>query len=326
MIVNRSGLLFLIVWFCYISYIFLLPSYLINYKGLSGTVKKMFLSLCSEMLRISYDADFFYINEIKKSDDDKIDIIIANHVSTIDWQIILTFLNYCDNTNFIFVGKKGLMYFPGFGFNFMTDTHIKLARNWEEDKETLSRQIDKIDNGVIIIFPEGTRMEPEKHEKGQQFSLENNLPVYQNLLVPKSKGLWTIYNQLKQKNKMGKIYDMSIIMENFLGKSAYLTDLDKTPLKNVYLINRELEQPSKYVENADFKNWLLTEWKKKDNMIGMYQKMVYNKMVINADNFDILISLILVMLLTYNLKMKEFRYYLILCIILAYIITATKKF
>jgi 1-acyl-sn-glycerol-3-phosphate acyltransferase len=224
------------------------------------------------------------------------------------------------------VGKKELIYFPGFGFHFMIDDHIKLARNWEEDKQTISNQIDRINNGVIFIFPEGTRFEPKKRDEGQKYAEENNLPNYDYLLVPKSKGFWTFYNLLKEKNKMGKIYDMTIVMQNFVGETAYLNDLTSKETGNIFIINRELKHPELYLENSDFKNWLLNEWKIKDDLIKMYQKLVYKKMEIKDNQKNIQLSIILIFVLSWLfIQKKEFRYYMLVSLILSMLIVKFKK-
>ena len=240
--------------------------------------------------------------------------------------IILTIFNHFGINNYIMVGKKELIYFPGAGFHFMIDDHIKLARNWEEDKQTINNQIDKINNGVILIFPEGTRFEPKKRDDGNKYSKENNLPNYDYLLVPKSKGFWTFFNLLKEKNKMGKIYDMTIVMQNFVGETAYFSDLTNKETGNIFVINRELEHPKLYSENTDFKQWLLNEWKNKDNLIKMYQKLVYQKMEIIENREHIYMSVFFVIIITWLIiQKKEFRYYMLGSLIISYLIIKFKK-
>lgn len=324
MIKQISSLIFLLTWFIYVSYICLLPAVIFKKDSIiSPIIKDVFSSLISSGLKYGFQPKMYYTNKIEQSN--KVDIIIANHISTIDTNIILTFLNYCGITNYILVGKKELMYLPGFGFHFMTDNHIKLSRNWDKDEHSLHQQIEKINNGVIIIFPEGTRFEPDKLKTGQKFSLENDLPVYNNLLVPKSKGLWTIFNELKKRNKMGKLYDMTIVMQNFIGKTAYLTDLVLKDTGNIFIINREI-QPINYSEHSDFKNYLLKEWKKKDELINIYDKIVYEKMEIPDNKLYIFYSILFIISITYGLKKPENRFYFIGTILLSYMMTFSKKF
>lgn len=326
MINKCLSIIFIIVWFIYISSVFLVPYFLLNrYKDTSTTVKIVFQSLVSSLLKYGFDANLFYINEIKQSEN-KIDIVMCNHVSTIDLSIILTVFNHFGINNYTIVGSSDYIYIPGFGFHFMIDNHIKLDRNWKEDKQTIGRQLDKINNGVIFIFPEGSRFDQIKRDDGQKHSKKNNLPIYNNLLVPKSKGLWAIFNLLKKKNKMGKIYDMTIIMQNFVGERAHLNDLIYKETGNIFIINRELKHPKLYLEYASFKEWLMNEWLNKDKLIKTYQKLVYKKINIKDNHEYIILNIILFFVLSWVLiKKKEFRYYMITSLILSYIIIKCKK-
>ncbi len=318
--------LLLTVWFSYVAYIIIFPFYVTGqYDKISPSIKKTFQTLLISQLKHTFKLNIF-ANDLIKPSENKIDIVIGNHFSTIDFELVLSMFYHSGIHNYMIVGKRELVYFPGFGLHFLVDKHIKLVRNWEEDKESLSKQIDKIDNGVIFIFPEGTRFDVEKHKKGQEFSLNNNLPIYNNLLVPKSKGLWTIYNQLKEKNKLGKIIDMTMIVKNFKGQNAYLEDLSKKNVDDVFIINRELNHPEKYVENEDFKKWLLHEWKTKDMLIDSYEEINYQSLDLKHNHFNLYLAFLLLIIVTYGLiKCKEIRYYFLVVVILSYFLALVKK-
>jgi uncharacterized protein YydD (DUF2326 family) len=67
---------------------------------------------------------------------------------------------------------------------------------------------------------------------------------------------------------------MTIIMENFKDKTAYLPDLFLKETGKIYIINRELNHPQLYKENEDFKKWLLNEWSTKDMFIDNYKQFI----------------------------------------------------
>jgi hypothetical protein len=117
---------------------------------------------------------------------------------------------------------------------------------------------------------------------------------------------------------------MTIVMQNFLGKTAYLSDLMKKETGNIFIINREI-QPINYIENIDFKKFLLTEWKKKDELINIYDKIVYEKMEIPDNKLYIFYSILFIILITYGLKKPENRFYFIGTILLSYMMTFSKK-
>ena len=123
---------------------------------------------------------------------------------------------------------------------------------------------------------------------------------------------------------MGKLYDMTIVIQNFLGETAYLTDLMKKETGNIFIINREI-QPTNYIENIDFKKFLLKEWKKKDELINIYDKIVYEKMEIPDNKLYIFYSILFIISITYGFKKPENRFYFIGTILLSYMMIFSKK-
>jgi hypothetical protein len=75
-------------------------------------------------------------------------------------------------------------------------------------------------------------------------------------------------------------------------------------------------------DNGDFKEWLLNEWKIKDNFITNYRDFIYKKMDFKVNIMILLVSLFFTISVTIKLINNEnMRYFMILSIILTYIIT-----
>jgi 1-acyl-sn-glycerol-3-phosphate acyltransferase len=142
----------------------------------------------------------------------KIDILMVNHFSTIDIFIVMAILSEFDIDKFWFVAKKQLKYIPGMGLFLYMSKDIKLDREWSSDKENIKNQLKNIDEGIIYIFPEGTRATQQKIKDGQEFSKQNNLPIYNYTQVPRTKGIWLLINLLKEQDKFGKLYDLTIVV------------------------------------------------------------------------------------------------------------------
>jgi len=49
----------------------------------------------------------------------------------------------------------------------------------------------------MLSFVEGTRATPKKITEGQEYSKERNLPVFKNLLVPRTKGFVAMVTGLR---------------------------------------------------------------------------------------------------------------------------------
>ena len=320
-----------VYWFLAYSYLFITPSILISNQYLINLVKKISQSLSIITLINGFQTKFYLANspsnikQLINENPELIDILVCNHVSTFDFLILMSYLQYFNIDSFNFVSKNSINYIPGFGLIAYANTDIKLSRNWEKDKDNLGKQLDNIKTNsqsgktVILIFPEGTRLNNEKLAKAKEFSRSANIPVYDNLLVPKTKGLWFLINHLKKTNKLGRVWDVTLAIPKFLGKSAYVNNVLGNPIGPIYGKIRELNLDFDYYNLDLFKSWLLKNWKIKDNFLKNYKKYDYNNLKCCNIKYTHLAFVSLVCLLfTLCLGNQYGCYYLIISFIIAY--------
>lgn len=326
-----------IYWILSYSYLVITPAFLLGKKNIVDLVKLLSQSFSTLVFSNGFKTDFY----LAKTDRDiqfemsqnpeLVDILICNHVSTVDFLLVMSWLKHFNISGFNFILKNQIVYTPGFGLIMYASSDIKLNRDWEKDKETLGKQINKIKtepNGekqIIIIFPEGTRLTKSKLEEGQKFSLDNGLPVFNNLLVPKTKGLWFLVNHLEQTKRLGKIWDLTLAIPKFIGKSAYVSDIVGKPIGPVYGIVRNIELPQNEYQDLDkFKNWFLQMWKIKDEFIRSYKNFIYQKIEWN-NNYKHFGLIIFVGLITGLLLTNKYgRYYLLASFVLSYLLILFK--
>lgn len=320
------------------SYLLITPSILLSNNFFLKQVKILSQTFSTMMLLDSFNIDFFMakteqnVEKLMNQNPELIDIIVCNHVSTIDFLIAIAYLQKFKIGSYNFVLKNDLVYAPGCGLIIYASPDIKLNRNWEKDKKNFGKKIDRIktepngDKQIILIFPEGTRLNNKKLEEARQFSITNNLPIFNNLLVPKTKGLWYLINYLKHTNKLGRLWDLTLAIPKFLGKSAYLTDIMATSVGPVYGIFRELElKNSEYKDLDQFKIWFLKKWKIKDDFLQNYNHLIYEKIIWHDLKFRHLIFIILITLIGYKtLTNKHGKYYMLLSFILSYFLILCK--
>lgn len=318
-------LVYFTFWVISYSQLILVPSFVINNKNTAKKIKEDAQQLSTRMLSSAFNANFYLakteqnINELINENKELIDIVVCNHVSTIDFLLVLNCLKKF-NVSCSPIIKKPIKYIPGYGFVCHMDNDIVLSRNWERDQRTLGEQINKIHIGnkkqVILIFPEGTRITSAKLKEGQEYSQKNNLPVFNNLLVPRTKGLWYIINHLQESQKLGRIWDMSLAIPKFMGNSAYISDLLGGSLGNIFCIIRELKIKHDK-DTVNFKNIFLKSWKEKDTMLKDYHKFIYDK--VDSTN-NISNSILLTVFSLAILFSKSGRHYYILTLIVSYMI------
>jgi 1-acyl-sn-glycerol-3-phosphate acyltransferase len=317
------------------SYLLIIPGLIIGYTPLLCYVKTIAQSFLTIILSKGFKINFKLadsnqpIKKLINEEPDKIDIIICNHTSSLDFLFIIRYLHDFEIDSYNFVLKNDITYIPGFGFIMYTNSDIKLNRNWEHDKETLGKQLDKIKTTgkkqVIVIFPEGTRLTEQKLKEGNEFSKKNNLPIYENLMVPKSKGLWFIIKHLKKLNKLGRIWDATIILSKFIKKSIGYSDILGGRIDDVKIVWREVELTDEYNDIEKFKIWLTNLWVIKDDFIKKHKNIFFNQIKLEEENkTKIIIPLIMIIVIIGFLFNKYGRYYLLSSFLLSYILIIFK--
>jgi 1-acyl-sn-glycerol-3-phosphate acyltransferase len=257
---------------------------------------------------------------------DKVDIIISNHIHSIDFMIQFSICRKIDKRPLYFILQKQFVFYPGIGFAMCSAPDIKLNKKIEDDMDNLVRSIRKIKNGIIVIMPEGTRFTPEKKKLAQKYSKDNNLPIFNNTLYPKMKGLWLIYTILTNENRMGNIIDMTIMLENCKNQKTYAKQMLTKKLGNTLcVINNYTPPPYEIIKEYDmFKIWFLDIWKNKDNILeNMYtinDTNIYTRLYCNVTTKEISSAVFVISMFTY-LMIKTKGRYLGYSLIISYIIT-----
>jgi 1-acyl-sn-glycerol-3-phosphate acyltransferase len=224
--------------------------------------------------------DNYYVNKMNltgkmdKPEKNKIDILFSNHNSTIDFLILTSLIYKFDIPNYYFIFKESIGRIPIIGSCMIDD--IKLKRNWDEDKDSILDQLNNIESGIIIIYPEGTRYDKKKHKESRKFCKKNKLPIFNYTLAPRVKGSHLIINALKETNRLGNIYDITLTFDNFIKQELYLTKIfrlnDLGPLTvNIKKINFNKND----LDYEKFKEKMFKLWLVKNNFIdNIYRKQL----------------------------------------------------
>ena len=219
----------------------------------------------------------FLVKKIKiygkllNNESDKVNILFANHNSTVDVVIICGLIYKFNIDHFYFIFKKSLVKIPILGDLVKDD--ISLNRNWDSDKDNIKNQVEKIKKGYIIIYPEGTRYSSKKHKDSIKFSIDNKLPIYNYTLTPRVKGSHLIFKTLLESNKLGKIFDMTIIFPNYINKELYLNKILNTKdLGELYVFFKEVNYNYSEIDYEIFKNKMFKLWLQKNIIIDLVKR------------------------------------------------------
>ena len=229
------------------------------------------------------------------------------------------------------MGKKLTTMMVGGGFIAASAPNIILNKKLEDDIDNLRNSIKKIKSGIIVILPEGTRFTPEKRIIANKYSKDNNLPVFNNTLFPKMKGLWLICNILIKQNRMGNIIDISALIENMKNQQIKVSHLLSGNLGNTLCVINSYIVPydGSLVKYNNFKKWFLEIWKIKDNtlenMYNMNDMNIYKRIKINTKLSDYII-LIFILVLSIFISFVTKGKFITFGLAISYIITFYKYF
>jgi 1-acyl-sn-glycerol-3-phosphate acyltransferase len=286
-----------------ISQTICLGSYLFDKKEEGANIAKdIIISFLPYLYTYGFDSKILYDGIYNASN--KVDIVISNHINTIDFTIYLSLIRLFDSRPIYFLFKKSILFIPGSGFILGSGKDIKMNRKMEDDEENINNSISKIKEGIIILMPEGTRYTPEKFAEAQKYSKDNNLPLFKNTLFPKMKGIYTISNILKKNGVLGNIIDFTIQIENFKNKKCFMDKLMTEKLGNTFSIINTYNIPEKVLVNYDiFKKWFLNKiWIKKDIILETINDTKlnnYKELVPNMKGYEYFILIICVTLFFY---------------------------
>ncbi|KAK9113177.1 hypothetical protein Scep_020696 [Stephania cephalantha] len=229
-------------------------------------------------------------------------LLIANHRTEVDWMYLWDLALRKGSIGYIkYILKSSLMKLPIFGWVFHVVEFIPVQRKWELDesimREMLSTFTDRQDPLWLALFPEGTDFTQEKCTKSQKFAAEKGLPVLQNVLLPKTKGLCICLEVLK--GSMDAVYDVTIgykhrypcFMDNVFGvdPSEVHMHVQRIPFSSI---------PSSENEATA---WLMNRFQLKDQLLADFRDQGHfpsHGTEGDLSTFMCLVNLVLVITLT----------------------------
>jgi len=208
-------------------------------------------------------------------------IFLMNHHYEVDWLFSWVVADaYGCLANGKVIAKKMLKYVPTIGVSWALNDMVFVDRDWEKDKETLTKSMDVLASHKqpfwLLLFPEGTRLSKEKLEKSREFSLSRNLPVFEHQLYPRTKGFARIMEKL-DRSRVKYVYDITIMFDTKRGAWPNITNLlmGRKMLVDCYVrrystadISSDPEEASKFLVNVCLEKDALMESYKKSDMLS----------------------------------------------------------
>jgi len=199
-------------------------------------------------------------------------IVIVNHRWLLDWVTILSLasrkgrLGCCK-----FFAKNSVKWIPGLGWGIWLLDFIFLSRNWSEDHESIERTFQDLKTIKLPFWLmshlEGTRFAPAKLKLSQDFAKKKDLPVLQNVLLPRLKGFTATVHALR--DAVPAIYDLTIMYNKGKTKPT-LTSIAMGTGGEVDIYVRRYPISEVPVDEEELSRWLYERWIEKDHIISQY--------------------------------------------------------
>ncbi|CAG0914501.1 unnamed protein product, partial [Notodromas monacha] len=203
-------------------------------------------------------------------------LIMMNHSYEIDGQVAWAIAdNYSLLGNAKVLAKKELLFVPIIGWTWFFAEIFFMERDWSRDRAVLDDHIESVCNWPepfwLLLYPEGTRFTPSKHAASLEFARSKDLPILENLLMPRTKGFVFLRQRISRQVK--DIYDILMVFdEESSGRRVNLSSVlrGEPSICRVFMKHYCIDDVPMEEEGA--KNWLLDRFKEKDELFSYFRK------------------------------------------------------
>ncbi|XP_045608732.1 1-acyl-sn-glycerol-3-phosphate acyltransferase delta isoform X2 [Procambarus clarkii] len=200
-------------------------------------------------------------------------LIIMNHTYEVDWLMgwIIADRSHTLGSAKVFV-KKMMQYVPTIGWAWRFSDTIFLNRNWQEDKTIMQSQIKEFFDYPypvwMLLFAEGTRFTPAKHEASMEFARKRGLPELKRHLIPRTRGFIQCVQSLQ--GNFPVIYDVTVGFNTKEGEEPSLHNMlrGRKVMSEVYVRRIPLDEVPDDEESAS--KYLHDLYRTKDQLLDSY--------------------------------------------------------
>uniref|UniRef100_A0A3B5B8Z6 1-acyl-sn-glycerol-3-phosphate acyltransferase delta n=1 Tax=Stegastes partitus TaxID=144197 RepID=A0A3B5B8Z6_9TELE len=200
-------------------------------------------------------------------------IVVLNHMFEIDFLCGWTF---CDRFGVLgsskVLAKKDLAYVPVIGWMWYFLEIVFCKRKWEEDRITVAQSLQRLqdypENFWFLLYCEGTRFTPKKHQISMQVAETKGLPKLKYHLLPRTKGFWVTVQNLR--GKAAAVYDSTLNFRN--NESPTLLEILSGKKFHADLYVRRIPLESIPEDEAECAAWLHKLYQEKDSFQEHYEQ------------------------------------------------------
>jgi 1-acyl-sn-glycerol-3-phosphate acyltransferase len=197
-------------------------------------------------------------------------LVVVNHQQMPDITTIMAFAWSKHRLGDLkFFVKRAIKWFPGIGWGMQFLACPFVRRNWDRDREAITRTFSILVNQRIpmwlVSFVEGTRITPDKLAQSQTYARERGLAVPRHVLVPRTRGFAASVEGLRR--HLGAVYDLTI---GYVEGVPTLWQYIGGSVRTIHLHVRRFPVDELPRLDADLRAWLLERFREKDALLEYF--------------------------------------------------------
>lgn len=208
--------------------------------------------------------------------DDECELIIMNHRTRFDWLFIFSYQIRCGSLRHFKISLKEILKnVPGPGWAMQSAGYIFLHRNWEQDKNTITKSFTYFKRlnykPQILLFPEGTDLTARTKARSDKFAKDNGLEPYDYVLHPRTTGFTYFVEQMREVNLFDSIIDVTVGYPKNIPQNESDILRGNFPKEVHFYIKRHkaLDIP---ISKEGVDNWCKKVWKEKEERLKQFYK------------------------------------------------------
>jgi len=143
-------------------------------------------------------------------------VVFSNHQCMPDILIQLDFARRQGMLEHLkWMAKAPLRKLPGIGWGLSFLDTVFLRRTWADDAENIRATFARITENRLpfwlMIFPEGTRLTPQKLKRSQNYASKKGFPMFQHVMLPRTRGFVAAVQGLG--SQADAVYDLTLAFE-----------------------------------------------------------------------------------------------------------------
>lgn len=211
-------------------------------------------------------------------------LIVMNHRTRVDWLFYFAVqARYGSLRRFKISLKDMLRHAPGAGWAMQAAHFLFLKRHWESDKARIEEFLQHFQNvkscPQLLLFPEGTDLQPDSLQKSKSFAKKNDLPEYQHVLHPRTTGFIAMFNFMKIHNNLEQVLDVTISYPQNICQDETGIVTGNIPREVVFTISCFDINEIQASTDSELAQWLAERWRLKEELLKKFYESKDDKTV-----------------------------------------------